>query len=177
MIRKEEVFKIGRFAKPHGIKGEIALVTDSAVLDAAAEDEDLYVVCEMDGILVPFFIEEYRYKTDSVVLLKLENVDDEQAARQLANRDVFYPLAKVDEAERIMEIGWEYLIGFRIIGKEGTEIGRITNVDDSTANVLLQVMDAAGRERLLPVVEAWITSLDDKNRTVVMTLPDGLLDL
>ena len=137
----------------------------------------MYVVCEIDGILVPFFIEEYRYKTDSVVLLKLENVDDEQAARQLANRDVFYPLAKVDEAERIMEIGWEYLIGFRIIGKEGNEIGRITDVDDSTANVLLQVMDAAGRERLLPVVEAWITSLDDKNRTVVMTLPDGLLDL
>ena len=176
MIRKEEVFKIGRFAKPHGIKGEIALVTDSAVLDAAAEDEDLYVVCEIDGILVPFFIEEYRYKTDSVVLLKLENVDDEQAARQLANRDVFYPLAKVDEAERIMEIGWEYLIGFRIIGKEGNEIGRITDVDDSTENVLLQI-DHAGRELLIPAVEAFIEDIDAARKELKMSLPEGLLDL
>ena len=37
MIKKEEVFKIGQFAKPHGIKGEIALVTDSDLLDEVTE--------------------------------------------------------------------------------------------------------------------------------------------
>ena len=51
MIREEEVFKIGQFAKPHGIKGELSLVTNSDVLEDA---EDPYIVCEMDGILVPF---------------------------------------------------------------------------------------------------------------------------
>ena len=60
MIKKEDVFKIGQFAKPHGIKGEIALVTNSDVFD---DSDDPYIICEMDGILVPFFIEEYRYKT------------------------------------------------------------------------------------------------------------------
>lgn len=177
MIRKEEVFKIGRLAKPHGVKGEIALVTDSEVLDAAGEDEDLYVVCEMDGILVPFFIEAYRYKTNSVILLKLENVDDEQAARRLANRDVFYPFAKVDEVERMKEMSWDCLIGFRVTDDAGNEIGRIKNVDDSTANVLLQVTKTEGEELLLPVVEAWIVAFDNENRTLVMTLPEGLLDL
>ena len=54
MIKKEDVFKIGQFAKPHGIKGEIALVTNSDVFD---DSDDPYIVCEMDGILVPFFIE------------------------------------------------------------------------------------------------------------------------
>ena len=33
MIRKEEVFKIGQFAKPHGIKGEISLVTNCDLFD------------------------------------------------------------------------------------------------------------------------------------------------
>ena len=55
MIREEEVFKIGQFAKPHGIKGELSLVTNSDVLEDA---EDPYIVCEMDGILVPFFVED-----------------------------------------------------------------------------------------------------------------------
>ena len=68
MIKKEDVFKIGQFAKPHGIKGEIALVTNSDVFD---DSDDPYIICEMDGILVPFFIEEYRYETDTVILLKL----------------------------------------------------------------------------------------------------------
>ena len=46
MIREEEVFKIGQFAKPHGIKGELSLVTNSDVLEDA---EDPYIVCEMDS--------------------------------------------------------------------------------------------------------------------------------
>ena len=32
MIKSDEVFKIGQFAKPHGIKGEITLMTDCDVL-------------------------------------------------------------------------------------------------------------------------------------------------
>lgn len=71
MIRKEEVFKIGQFAKPHGIKGEISLVTNCDLFD---DVEDPCIVCEVDGILVPFFIEDYRYKADTVMLVKLENV-------------------------------------------------------------------------------------------------------
>ena len=51
MIKKEDVFKIGQFAKPHGIKGEIALVTNSDVFD---DSDDPYIICEMDGILALF---------------------------------------------------------------------------------------------------------------------------
>lgn len=51
MIKSEEVFKIGQFTKPHGIKGEITLVTDCDVFD---DTDDPYIICDMDGILVPF---------------------------------------------------------------------------------------------------------------------------
>ena len=44
MIKKEDVFKIGHFAKPHGIKGEITLVTDCDLFD---DSDDLFVVCDM----------------------------------------------------------------------------------------------------------------------------------
>lgn len=52
MIKSDEVFKIGQFAKPHGIKGEITLMTDCDVFD---DTDDPYIICDMDGILVPFF--------------------------------------------------------------------------------------------------------------------------
>ena len=34
MINSEDVFKIGQFAKPHGIKGEITLLIDYDVSDS-----------------------------------------------------------------------------------------------------------------------------------------------
>ena len=78
MIKKEDVFKIGQFAKPHGIKGEIALVTNSDVFD---DSDDPYIICEMDGILVPFFIEEYRYKTDTCLLYTSPSPRDSTSSR------------------------------------------------------------------------------------------------
>ena len=45
MIRQEEVIRIGHFAKPHGIKGEITLVIDRDVFEE--EDEACYLVCRL----------------------------------------------------------------------------------------------------------------------------------
>ena len=65
MIRQEEVIRIGHFAKPHGIKGEITFIVDRDVFEEA--DEACYIVCDMEGILVPFFVEDFRYKTDTTM--------------------------------------------------------------------------------------------------------------
>lgn len=172
MIKKKDVFKIGLFTKPHGIKGEIGLMTSSDVFD---DSEDLYIVCDMDGILVPFFVEDFRYKTDNVILLKLKNVDDEQAAREFSNREVFYPLDKMED-DLIGDITWDSFIGYRVVDEALGELGAITDVDESTINVLLQI-DHKGKEILLPAVEELILSVDHENKTLTVSVPEGLLDL
>ncbi len=173
MIREEEVFKIGQFAKPHGIKGELSLVTNSDVLEDA---EDPYIVCEMDGILVPFFVEDFRYKTDTVVLVKLEDVNSEEDARMFVGKEVFYPLDAVDEEDLVGDMTWDSFIGYQVIDEHHGEIGEITDVDESTINVLLQV-DHNGEELLLPAAEELILSADHENKTLTVSIPEGLLDL
>ena len=173
MIRKEEVFKIGQFAKPHGIKGEISLVPNCDLFD---EVEDPCVICEIDGILVPFFIEEYRYKTDTVMLVKLENVNDEKAARDFTNREVFFPLEDVGEDDLVGDMSWDSFIGYTVIDELHGELGKITDVDETTINVLLQI-DHKGNEILLPAAEELITSADHENKTLRVSVPEGLLDL
>ncbi|WP_289006049.1 ribosome maturation factor RimM [uncultured Parabacteroides sp.] len=173
MIRKEEVFKIGQFAKPHGIKGEISLVTNCDLFD---DVEDPCIVCEIDGILVPFFIEDYRYKTDTVMLVKLENVNDEKAARDFTNREVFFPLEDVGEDDLVGDMSWGSFIGYTVIDEQHGELGKITDVDETTINVLLQI-DHKGNEILLPAAEELITSADHENKTLRVSVPEGLLDL
>lgn len=51
MIRKEEVYKIGIFNKPHGIHGELSFTFTDDIFDRADCD---YLICLLDGIFVPF---------------------------------------------------------------------------------------------------------------------------
>ena len=60
MIRQEEVYKIGKIGKPHGVKGELTLFFDDDVFDRVDAD---YLVLLIDGILVPFYFEEWRFKS------------------------------------------------------------------------------------------------------------------
>lgn len=173
MIREDEVFKIGYFAKPHGIKGELSLVSGTDLFDEA---DDPYIVCDMDGILVPFFVEEYRYKSDNVILLKLEDVNSEIEARQFVNKEVFYPIDAVDGDDLVGDMTWDSFIGYGVSDEKLGFLGVITGVDDSTINVLLRV-DYDGNELLIPAVEELITDVDHIGHLLTVSLPDGLIDL
>ena len=61
MIRRDEVYKIGRIVKPHGLKGEVSFSFSDDIFDRTDSE---YLICDMDGILVPFFMEEYRFRSD-----------------------------------------------------------------------------------------------------------------
>lgn len=173
MIKKEEVFKIGQFAKPHGVKGEISLLTTCDLFD---DTEDPYVVCEIDGILVPFFVEEYRYKSDNVMLIKLEYVDTEDAAREFVNREVYYPLEGMEEDTLVGDMTWDSFIGYTVKDTREGLLGKITAIDESTINVLLHI-DYKGDELLFPAAEELIVDVNHAEKEMTVALPDGLLEI
>lgn len=169
MIRREEVYKIGRLGKVHGIKGEISFLFDDDVFDRVDAD---YLVLDIDGILVPFFIEEYRFKTDSNALMKFEGIDTQERARELTGCDVYFPHELADSDEDT--ISWAAIVGFDITDADSSRtIGRIAAVDDSTINILFELEDG----RLIPASEDLITAIDQQARTITMRLPNGLLNL
>lgn len=172
MIEREELIKIGRFNKPHGVKGELSFTFTDDVFDRT---DCPYIVCEIDGIFVPFFIEEYRFKSDTTALIKLEDVDNETEARPFSLLDVYFPKSYYDtEAEE--EAPGDYFIGFTVVDSELGELGEIVGVDDSTENVLFEI-DHAGRELLVPAVDEFVCEIDEENRRLYMNIPEGLLDL
>lgn len=96
MIRKEEVYKIGIINKPHGIKGEVSFTFTDDIFDRVDCD---YLVLLLDGILVPFFIEEYRFRSDDVALMKFEGIETAERARMLTNVEVYFPKKYMDDQE------------------------------------------------------------------------------
>ena len=169
MIREEEVYKIGRLGKPHGVKGEISMQMDDDVFDRVDAD---FLVLRVDGILVPFYMEEYRFRTDTTALVKFEDVDTVEQARELTNSDVFFLRRLAENQEE--DYTWAYFVGFDLIDTQtGRTVGRIAAVDDATVNVLFELEDG----RLLPAAEELMTQVDHETKQIHMTLPDGLLDL
>ena len=169
MIRKEDVYRIGKLGKTHGVRGEISFLFDDDVFDRVDAD---YLILSIDDILVPFFIEEYRFKTDSNALMKFEGIDTQDRARELTGCEVYFPHELADSDEDT--ISWAAIVGFDITDADSSRtIGRIAAVDDSTINILFELEDG----RLIPASEDLITDIDQQARTITMRLPDGLLNL
>lgn len=169
MIRREDVYRIGKLGKTHGVRGEISFLFDDDVFDRVDAD---YLILSIDDILVPFFIEEYRFKTDSNALMKFEGIDTQERARELTGCEVYFPHELADSDEDT--ISWAAIVGFDITDADSNRtIGRIAAVDDSTINILFELEDG----RLIPASEDLITAIDQQARTITMRLPDGLLNL
>ena len=166
MIKEEDLFKIGQFAKPHGIKGEISLITYYDLPDISC---DPYILCDMDGILVPFFIESYRQKSNTTTLVKFEKINSEENVKMLSGKEAYLPSEMIPDEEEA-----DTLTGYTVVDEKLGAIGNITDIDDCTLNILLKV-DCGDKEVLIP--EALITSIDKKNKTAAVSLPEGFSDI
>lgn len=170
MIREEDVYKIGVIGKTHGVKGELSIHVDDDVFDRVDAD---YLVLRLDGILVPFFMEEYRFRSEDVVLMKFVSVDTQERARELTGTEVFFP-RHLAESEEETEMSMAQIVGFSIVNDaDGKEVGRVENIDDSTVNTLFELDNGI----LIPATDDMVTEIDMEKRIVRMLLPEGLLDL
>ena len=170
MIKEQSVYKIGVIGKAHGVKGELSIQIDDDIFDRVDAE---YLVLKLDGIFVPFFMEEYRFKSDSVALVKFEGVDTQERALELTGVEVYFPreLAEQDESA---ELSYSALVGYTLIDdNSGKPVGTIAYVDEQTINIMFELEDG----RLIPASEELIVDVDQQARTITLDIPDGILDL
>ena len=169
MIKREDVYKIGRLGKAHGVKGEVSFQFDDDIFDTTDAD---YLILEIDGILVPFFMEEYRFRSDSLALVKFCDVDTQQRASELTGCDVYFPRTLEEESEG--QLSLSSLVGFDIVEASNSKVvGKIAAIDDTTQNILFELEDG----RLIPASDELITNIDTNRQQIIMQIPTGLLSL
>ena len=108
MIRADEVFKIGIINKPHGVKGEVSFTFTDDIFDRVEGCD--YLILLLDGILVPFFIEGYRFRSDNAALVKFEGIDTAEKARRFINVEVYFPKKYMEEQEIVIEKAGEEIL-------------------------------------------------------------------
>ena len=169
MIREEDIYQIGKLGKTHGVKGEISFLFEDDVFDRVDAN---YLILKVDGIFVPFFIEEYRFRSDSNAIMKFEDIDTQERARELTGCEVYFPRELADNDDD--SISWAAIVGFSLIdAATGQPVGRIASIDDTTLNILFELEDG----RLIPASEELITDIDRDGKTITIDIPEGLLEL
>lgn len=178
MIEEKDIKIVGKFQKTHALKGELNALLD---IDPEYLTDGNAIILDVDGIFVPFYSESVRPKGSQSYLVKLQGIDSEEEAKSFVNKTIYalkeelVPFLDLDENEIIDE---DDLEGFIIIdNNSNTEIGKIINVDSSTENILFIVETPYGNEIFIPAVEDFIKEINEENKFIKVTLPEGLIDL
>ena len=173
MIRQEDVYRIGRVVKSRGISGEVEI---SLVNDAFEHGGVNFLICCVEGILVPFYWEEYRFKNDLTAIFKFEGVDTDIAAKQLIGCEVYYPfLNLIDCHDHVLS--WAFFVGYKVYDVDKGYIGNVLHVDESSANVLFTIQLPEGTEMLIPVHPDLICRIDNEKRLMEVKMPIGMFSL
>lgn len=166
---------VGRFRRPHGLKGECTvfpLTDDPARVFAAGQA--LWAV-DLAGEVIggPLTVERSRsYHREWLV--KFAGVEQREGLEPY--RDGF--LAVPAGAGSPLEEGEVYLHeldGFAVRLEDGTPVGLVTGYYETAAGLVIEVQGPK-REFLLPYRKEFVTQVDRAARRLVIAPPDGLLD-
>ena len=165
---------IGRVLRAHGIRGEVVVevTTDEPDVRYAAG----VVLATEPADRGPLTIEAARPHQGRLIV-GFAGVPDRDAAEALRGVRLCVESAELPPPTDPDEYHDFQLIGLRAVDLAGDELGEVTAVRHGPGAELLVLSRPAGGTALVPFVKAIVPSVDLAGGRVVLTPPEGLLDL
>ena len=163
MITKEEVIAIGRITRTHGKRGEIQCLTNNEFWDNA---DATFLILNIDNILVPFRVLDWRGKGSDSLIFQLDHITDEQSAQALIGCQAYMLKSDICEEDELLPT-WQSLVGYRVLDTDQGELGTIVHVDETTINTLITL----DNDQLIPLHEDFIINIDQENELLTICLP------
>jgi len=170
-MNKEDYPVLGIIRKPSGTKGELLLDVTDSIPEDFKNWESIFI--EIDGLLVPFFIEHYSIRSDKTILVKFEDIDDRGEAERFTAFSVSSPVPLEERGEN----GNPDLIGFEVYDQDNNFLGVVDFVEDIPGNPLLHVKSGLQQTTLVPFHSDIIIDLNLKEEILILTIPGGLIDI
>ena len=167
---------VARVRKPHGLKGEVAvfpLTDDPAGLFKPGRE---FTMVDLAGEQVggPVTIERSR-PFHREWLLKFRGLDDRNALEPIRDLLLAAPAGELKAPEGD-EVYLHELAGFAVRNESDEALGLVTGLYEMPSGLMLEVQGPK-REFLLPYKKEFIRQVDRAERRLVVSVPEGLLDL
>ncbi len=173
-ISKSDCIEVGYIQKAHGLKGEVIVAFEPEFEETFEEIELIFV--DIDGGLVPFFLEEegFRIRNNESAICKLRFIETLTQAKELVGCKVFALENEIIPSED--QGVASTLIGMMAFDANFGKIGMISRVDDFSGNLVITVNHPQA-EIMIPLSDNAITSIDEDKREIHLECPNGLIDI
>jgi 16S rRNA processing protein RimM len=171
---------VGQIMRPHGIRGEVTV-------DVRTDDPDArfapgsVLVTDPGGRAAPNVPATITVETvrphQGRLLVVFDGVYDRDIAEHLRGVLLCVDSASLPTSDDPDEFNDHELVGLAAVTPAGEPLGEVVRIDHAPASDLLVVRRPDGRTALVPFVKAIVPEVDLPGGRLVLTPPDGLLDL
>jgi 16S rRNA processing protein RimM len=168
----EGLVRLGKIARPHGLRGAVRVILDNA--DSAALQTVEQVILEHGGTY-----QEYRVRTvaragGNALRVEFANVTTCEAAEALRGAIIFVAASVLPPPGEDEFYDFD-AIGCTVATTEGNHLGVVAEIFATGANDVLVVRDGTV-EVLIPVIADVVKHLDFASRRITIDAIPGLLD-
>ena len=172
-MEKKDFYYLGKITKTSGYKGSLVFFFD---VDNMSDYKELSAVfVDMNDELIPFAIKELQFKSGKSAFVTLEDIDSSEQAEALAGFDLYLPLSYLPKLTG-NKFYYHEIVGFELIDETFGPVGNIERIMEHGHQDLF-VVKHKGKEVLIPVSDDIIRKVDRKKNTILVSVPEGLIDI
>lgn len=168
----DDCYKIGLIMKPHGLKGEVTISIDADIPNDFASLDAVFI--NYNDQLVPYFISSASVR-GAKAFVKFEDIDTIEQAQTISKLALYLPKSARPKA-RHGEFYADEVLGFSIEDENYGELGTVREVVQAGLQRLLSVHHN-DKVILIPVNDVFIKSVNRKKTKIIVSLPEGFLDM
>ena len=166
------MIRIGKIVAAHGLQGAVILVHFAGTRTWLKPGDALLVEMVRDS-RIPYFVSAVKAIKEDELILTIEDIATVEAAKRLVSKQVWVDVDMLKGIARSSPLLW---IGFTVSDVNKGVLGPILDVVQ-TGKQWLAKLTIADKEVLLPLVEQMIEKIDVRKQTILMDLPEGLLEV
>lgn len=170
-----ELVNIGRVGAAVGLRGEVRVILYADDSENLKEGKVLLLNNESTSIETKCMGVRYQGAKGNggVPVIRMESIQDRNTAETLRGMELYI---KADELEPLPE-GQHYvrdLIGYAVYDRAADAvIGTLRDVIQNTAQSVLDIEGADGKQIMVPAVDAFLKLIDDERRVIELDLIPG----
>ena len=161
---------IGKFRRPHGIRGEIRMTVLTDFPELISPGQVIYVGERYKA----YTVRDIRWHGGDM-LVSLKELPDRTAVEIFRNIMVYMKsedMPELPEGEYFLH----QLVGMEIITDQGERLGILKEILITGANDVYLVESQQGKELLLPAIDEVVLDIDQEKNQILVHIIPGLLD-
>ena len=154
---------VGRFGRPHGIKGFVTVHSFTDPADNILRYTDWHVYLNNQWQAVKLLCVEVNNKT---IIAQIEGYPEREVVSRLTNAEIAVQKNQLPELDP-GEYYWHQLVGMNVINQKGESFGKVIELMPTGANDVLVVQGE--KKHLIPYLPGlYVINIDDSQKIITV---------